>query len=141
MAYNFIKWYVPLPGVYVAKESSQIRSVVLRGLRLLTAIGLLTVINTPQPAGAGNAYASYYSSHYNGKKMANGQTFSQGGYTAAHPSYRLGTRVKVYNPKNKRSVIVTVTDRCRCSLDLSKAAFSRIANLSQGRVPVQTTKL
>jgi rare lipoprotein A (peptidoglycan hydrolase) len=73
--------------------------------------------------------------------MANGKPFSQGSYIAAHPSYRLGTRLKVYNPKNKRSVVVTITDRCRCSLDLSKAAFSRIAQLSQGRVLVRTTKL
>jgi rare lipoprotein A len=112
----------------------------LRGLRLLTAIGLLTFANAPQPAEAGVAYATYYSDYYNGRKMANGKRFSQGGYTAAHPSHRLGTRLKVYNPKNKRSVIVTVTDRCRCSLDLSKAAFSRIAKLSQGRVRVHTAK-
>lgn len=113
----------------------------MRKLKLLTAIGLLTLMGNPQPVEAGNVNATYYSNQYHGRRMTNGKRFSQGGYTAAHPSYRLGTRLKVYNPRNKRSVVVTVTDRCRCSLDLSKSAFSRIANLSQGRVSVYVTRL
>jgi len=52
--------------------------------------------------------ASYYKS---GKRTANGETFDPDGYTAAHRSLKFGTRVRVTNLRNGRSVIVRINDR------------------------------
>ena len=55
--------------------------------------------------------ASYYSNRYNGRRTANGQHFSNGALTAAHRSLPFGTKVKLTNVRNNRSVIVRINDR------------------------------
>ena len=86
--------------------------------------------------------ATYYHPSLAGRTKANGQPYNPRAMTAASNNYRLGTRVRVTNRKNGKSVVVTITDRCgNCSIDLSQAAFQRIAPLRQGRVAVKVTKL
>lgn len=85
--------------------------------------------------------ATYYSNYYQGRKMTNGKSFSQSRHTAASNRYPLGSRVRVTNRKTGRSVVVTITDRCRCSIDLSKAAFKKIGKLKSGRINVKTGKI
>jgi rare lipoprotein A len=86
--------------------------------------------------------ATYYHPSLSGRKMANGARYNPNAMTAASNRYRLGQRVKVTNRRTGKSVIVTITDRCgNCSIDLSKAAFKRIAKPSQGRVSVKVSKL
>lgn len=108
--------------------------------RLLSAI---TILLTLSPAGAAFAQsATYYHSSLAGRKMANGRPYNPYAMTAASNHYRLGSRVRVTNRRTGKSVVVTITDRCgNCSIDLSKAAFRRIAPLKQGRVSVKITKL
>lgn len=56
--------------------------------------------------------ASFYSSRHHGKKMANGEKFNMyNKHIAAHKFLKLGTKVKVTNLKNKKSIIVAITDR------------------------------
>lgn len=83
--------------------------------------------------------ATFYSDRLIGRKMANGRPYRSGHAIAAHPSLKLGTKVKVTNIKTGRSVVVTITDRCNCGIDLSKGAFGMIAPHRQGRVPVRVT--
>jgi rare lipoprotein A len=52
--------------------------------------------------------ASYY---YHGQKTASGARFNPNGLTAAHRSLPFGTRVRVTNQSNGRSVVVTINDR------------------------------
>ena len=52
--------------------------------------------------------ASYYKS---GRQTANGEAFRPGGMTAAHRTLKFGTRVKVVNLRNGKSVIVRINDR------------------------------
>jgi rare lipoprotein A len=54
---------------------------------------------------------SYYSDRYNGRRTANGQHFSNGALTAAHRSLPFGTKVKLTNVRNNRSVVVRINDR------------------------------
>lgn len=54
---------------------------------------------------------SYYSRSHNGHITASGQTFDSKALTAAHRTYPMGTRLKVTNLSNNRSIIVTVNDR------------------------------
>ncbi len=85
--------------------------------------------------------ASYYADKFQGKKMANGQTYRKGKLTAAHKKIPLGSRVRVTNPKNHRSVKVRITDRGPHTrgrmLDLSRAAANRLGIVQAGVAPVK----
>jgi rare lipoprotein A len=87
-----------------------------------------------------NAVAVYYADRYHGRKTHSGARFSQNRLTAAHPTLPHGTRVKVINPANHRSVIVTITDRCRKRrfeiIDLSRAAARKLGFLHKGSAKV-----
>ena len=90
--------------------------------------------------------ASYYGGSWHGKKTANGEIFNENSLTAAHKTLPFGTRVKVTNLDNGKSVVVRINNRGPYSkgrvIDLSKAAFSRIASISKGvtRVKLEVAK-
>ena len=101
---------------------------------------------TPAPAKAAGEHAmeglaAYYSSRLNGHKTASGQTFNQDALTAAHPTLPFGTRVKVTNTKNGKSVVVRINDRGPTQagrvVDLSRAAANRIGIGRGGLAPVK----
>jgi rare lipoprotein A len=79
-----------------------------------------------------NAHASYYADKFHGKKTASGKLFDMNKLTAAHKKLPFGTKVKVTNQSNGKSVIVEVIDRGPFvksrEIDLSKRAFMQIAN-------------
>lgn len=85
--------------------------------------------------------ASYYADVYKGRKTANGETFSQRKRTAAHPSLPFGTRVKVTNLKNGKTVKVRINDRgpfvAGRIIDLSRKAARRLDMTRDGVVEVQ----
>ncbi len=55
--------------------------------------------------------ASWYGPGFHGNKTANGERFNSKDYTAAHKTLPFGTKVKVTNLSNGRSVIVRINDR------------------------------
>lgn len=69
--------------------------------------------------------ASFYGPGFAGKKTANGERFNPGGLTAAHRSLPFGTRLKLTNTANGRSVVVRVNDR-------GPFVRSRVLDVSQG---------
>ena len=78
--------------------------------------------------------------------MANGQGFDPDRLTAASWFYPLGTKVRVIlKSRPARNVLVTITDRGPSRelvkkhrlIDLSQAAFKRIADPSLGLVTVR----
>lgn len=86
------------------------------------------------------AYACYYADKFNGKKTANGEKFSNSKYTAAHRKLPFGTKVKVTNPENNKSVVVTINDRGPFSggfdIDLTRKAYNDIVGNSKGKLKV-----
>lgn len=78
-----------------------------------------------------NAVASYYADKFNNRKTASGAKYDHNKLTAAHKKFPFGTKLKVTNPSNKKSVVVTVNDRGPFvkgrEIDLSKKAFMMIA--------------
>jgi len=86
------------------------------------------------------AVATYYADKFNGKKTASGEKFSNSKYTAAHKKLPFGTKLKVTNTANGKSVVVTVNDRgpftAGYDIDLSKKAFMEIANKNDGKITV-----
>jgi rare lipoprotein A len=85
--------------------------------------------------------ASYYGKNHHGKKTANGEIFNMYKLTAAHRSLPFGTKVKVTNLSNNRSVIVRINDRgpyiTGRSIDLSQAAAERLEMIRPGIVRVK----
>lgn len=70
------------------------------------------------------------------------------GFFAAHPVYPKGTKVKVTNLENDKSVIVTINDWGPDKtifperiIDLNSVSFKEIANLSQGVIKVKAEEL
>ena len=56
-------------------------------------------------------FASVYSEQFNGKRTASGQRYDSGKLTAAHRTLPLGTKVRVTNLDNGKSVRVRINDR------------------------------
>lgn len=85
--------------------------------------------------------ASWYGPGFRSRLTASGTRFDPSQLTAAHRTLPLGTRVKVTNLKNGRSVVVKVTDRgpyVRGRLiDLSRAAAERLGFSHRGVAPVR----
>jgi len=85
--------------------------------------------------------ASYYAMKFQSKKTASGELYDRAKNTAAHKKLPFGTKVRVTNIKNNRSVIVKINDRGPFVkgriVDLSSSAFSRIANLDTGIIEVK----
>lgn len=87
--------------------------------------------------------ASYYSESYNGKKTANGEIYNSSKYTAAHKTLPFGTKVKVTNLNNHKSVKVIINDRgpfiSGRIIDLTLAAAKKIEMVKAGVVKVKIT--
>jgi rare lipoprotein A len=73
--------------------------------------------------------ASWYGPGFNGNLTASGEVFNQNALTAAHPSLPFGTRIRVTNQNNGKSVMVRVNDR-------GPYAGGRIIDLSAGAAGV-----
>ena len=80
--------------------------------------------------------ASYYHDKFVGRKTANGERFSQKLYTCAHKNLPFGTRLKVTNLDNGKSVTVIVNDRGPYVrgrvIDLSRRAASDLDFVKKG---------
>jgi rare lipoprotein A len=59
--------------------------------------------------------AHHYSDKFEGKKTASGEMYDKAKLTAAHKKLPMGTKVKVTNVENNKSVVVTVNDRMGAS--------------------------
>lgn len=85
--------------------------------------------------------ASWYGPGFHGNRTANGERYNQWDFTAAHRSLPFGTRVKVTNLSNGRSVVVRVNDDGPHVpgrvIDLSRGAAERIGMVSSGVAPVR----
>ena len=86
--------------------------------------------------------ASYYGDAFHGKQTASGEVFDQWKLTCAHRVLPFGTRLRVTNLQNKRSVIVRVNDRgpwvSGRIVDLSYAAAKKLGMIEKGLVKVKT---
>jgi rare lipoprotein A len=79
-----------------------------------------------------------YGEEFAGKKTASGEAFDPASLTMAHRTLPFGTRVRVTNLENERSVEVVVNDRgpyvAGRIADLSEAAARRIGMVAHGVV-------
>lgn len=84
--------------------------------------------------------ASFYCAGFSGKRTASGERYNCNGMTAAHRTLPFGTRVRVTNSRNGKSVIVRINDRGPFIrgrvVDLSRAAAQTVGMTRAGVVPV-----
>lgn len=84
--------------------------------------------------------ASWYGPGFHGRTTANGERYDMNAMTAAHKTLRFGTKVKVTNNTNGKSVVVRINDRGPYVgsrvIDLSKRAASVIDMIGPGTAKV-----
>ena len=103
----------------------------------------LAVLALTLPFGAAQArvqegVVSWYGERFHNRPTASGELFDIAALTMAHPSLPFGTKVRVTNLRNGRSVVVRVNDRgpfvgARIA-DLSQAAADLLGFLRRGVV-------
>jgi rare lipoprotein A len=85
--------------------------------------------------------ASWYGSVLQGHLTASGRRFNEYELTAAHRTLPFGSRVKVTDLRNHRSVVVTITDRGvlfpERVIDLSYGAAKELGMVKAGVDPVR----
>ena len=89
--------------------------------------------------------ASFYSKRATGARAASGERIHHDSLTCAHRTYAFGTLLKVTNLRNRKSVIVRVTDRGPHRggriIDLSYGAARELGMLSQGIAMVEIERV
>jgi rare lipoprotein A len=102
--------------------------------------------NLPQKIAFGNinlsfqGIASWYGYDGSGNKTASGERYNPEGLTAAHRSLPMGTKIRVTNTRNGRSVVVRINDRGPYIrgriVDLSAGAARLLGMIGSGIAPV-----
>ena len=82
----------------------------IRSICLLAAAVALLPLAAPYARAEAVGVASVYSTE-SGSRTASGVRLNPGALTAAHRSLPFGSKVKVTNRRNGRTVVVTVNDR------------------------------
>lgn len=89
--------------------------------------------------------ASFFATEMAGRRTANGETCDPATLTAAHRTLPFGTKLRVTNPANGKSVIVRINDRGPFArgrvIDLSKAAAAEIGLVQRGHGHVELHRL
>lgn len=92
-------------------------------------------------SGTETGMASFYAESYNGRKTANGEIYNSSKLTAAHKKLPFGTKVKVTNLANGKSVKVRINDRgpfvAGRIIDLTRSAARKIDMVNTGVVRVR----
>ena len=87
--------------------------------------------------------ASYYGKRATGRMTSSGERLHHDSLTCAHKRHPFGTLLRVYNPHNKRVVVVKVNDRGPFGrgriIDLSWCAAQQLGILRRGIAPVEVT--
>lgn len=87
------------------------------------------------------ARATWYGNEFSNWGTASGEAFDPDGFTAAHKTLPFGTEIEVTNMANGKKVTVRINDRGPYAqgmdLDLSRAAFEKVASLGTGIICVE----
>ena len=96
----------------------------------IVAMSLAAWADEPAVGFKETGLAAVYSSALNGHTTASGQIYDGAKLTAAHKTLPYGTKIKITNPKNNRSVVVRINDRgpkqANRMLDISQAAAAKL---------------
>ena len=96
---------------------------------------------TASAAASETGKIAWYGRKFAGRKTASGEAFNPEALTMAHKTLPFGTRVKITNPKNNKSVTVRVNDRGPTQADrvgdVSYAAARKLGMLKSGVIEAE----
>jgi len=102
---------------------------------------LLPLLACATPSSIEEGEASFYADSLHGNQTASGETYNKRAYTAAHLTLPFGTKVKVTNLDNGKSVRVKINDRGPYAkgriIDLSRAAARKLGMREAGTARVR----
>ena len=105
----------------------------------LAVVAIIVTAAAAQTAETGTA--KLYSDKFHGKKTASGQPYDKAALTAAHKKLAYGTKVKVTNVANDKSVVVTINDRLSkgssAVIDVSRQAAEDLGFAKAGKAKVK----
>lgn len=109
----------------------------MRKMCVAAVLGLSLIWSAPSVASQSDQPRTVVASYYQyGTRTASGQRYNPDGLSAAHRTLPFGTRVRVTNTRNNKSVIVVINDRGPFSkgrgIDLSRGAARAIDMLGSG---------
>ncbi|MGI9483992.1 MAG: septal ring lytic transglycosylase RlpA family protein [Hyphomicrobiales bacterium] len=114
-------------------------------LALAGTVAICANVPTSSASPKGKTFVGVASFYRSGKITANGEAFKPHGLTAAHRTLPFGTKVRVKNLRNGRSVIVRINDRGpfigRRVIDVSLGAAKRLGMIKSGVVKVKVDVL
>ncbi len=94
-----------------------------------------------QPGYDATGIASWYGGKFHGRRTASGQRYDMNAMTAAHRTLPFGTKVRVTNLRNDRTVVLTINDRGPFArgriIDVSRRAAERLGFRSRGTTRVR----
>ncbi len=103
---------------------------------VVLAAAMLTSCGFAVRRHEGIKVVSWYGPTFNGKRTASGEVYDMYAMTVAHKTFPFGTKLKLTNVLNGRSVVVIVNDRGPFvrgrDIDLSKAAAMKLGIISSG---------
>lgn len=122
---------------------------------ILISLFILSVPAYPNTKQIQIGYASWYSYEScrkegtSGRFTASGKRFNENDYTCAIWDKKFGTMLKITNLNSGASILVVVTDRGPAKrlarqgriIDLSKAAFAKVADLRTGIIKVKVEEI
>lgn len=119
------------------------------GMRIIGGIFTFSMIIIFMAMVSGHAEtlgtASFYGKELKGSRTANGERFNPAELTAAHRSLPFGTKLRVTNLENHKSVVVRVTDRGPHKrgrmIDLSYGAAKAVGMLKTGTAKVSVARI
>jgi len=89
--------------------------------------------------------ASYYAHKFHGRRTASGEVYDMHELTAAHRNLPFGTRVRVTNLRNHKSIVVTINDRGPFKkgriIDVSYEAARQLGMIGPGTAKVKVDVL
>ncbi len=114
-------------------------------LAIAVLAGCSTRVVAPTPGHPQSGVASWYGPGFHGQPTSSGAIYDQHALTAAHQKLPLGTRTRVTNLANGKTVDVLINDRGPFAkgriIDLSYAAAREIGMLGPGTARVRVDVL
>src|SRR4029453_7131792 len=108
---------------------------------VLAAFTVMAMGAVAAAAATETGTARFYNDKFQGKKTSSGEVYDKAALTAAHKKLAYGTKVKVTNVANDKSVVVTIHDRLGASspavIDVTRRAAEELDFVKSGRTTVK----
>jgi rare lipoprotein A len=113
----------------------------MKMVTLLVTLAMIMTVSLAVAQTGEEGTADFYSDKFEGKKTASGEVYDKSKLTAAHKKLPYGTKVKVTNVDNGKSVVVTVNDRMASSntavIDVTRKAAEELGFVDKGKAKVK----